>query len=34
VLYGVLLIAVVFVMPGGVISFVRRIRSRFIRFVP
>jgi len=34
VLYGVLLIVVTFVMPGGVISFVRRLRSKFIRFVP
>lgn len=33
-LYGVLLIAVVFVMPGGVIYFVRWVRSKFIRFVP
>jgi len=34
VLYGVLLILVTFVMPGGVISFVRRVRSKVVRFVP
>jgi branched-chain amino acid transport system permease protein len=33
-LYGVLLIAVVFVMPGGIAYFVRLVRSKFIRFVP
>jgi branched-chain amino acid transport system permease protein len=33
-LYGVLLIAVVFVMPGGIIYFVRLMRSKLIRFVP
>ena len=33
-LYGVLLIAVVFVMPGGVTYFVRWVRAKFIRFVP
>ena len=34
VLYGVLLIAVVFVMPGGVVSFLRLVRSKLVRFVP
>jgi branched-chain amino acid transport system permease protein len=33
-IYGLLLIVVVFVMPGGVVSFVRKVRSRFVRFVP
>ena len=33
-LYGVLLIAVVFVMPGGITYFVRLMRSKLIRFVP
>ena len=33
-LYGVLLIAVVFVMPGGIAYFVRWVRAKFIRFVP
>ena len=33
-LYGVLLIAVVFVMPGGIAYFVRLMRSKLIRFVP
>ena len=33
-LYGVLLIAVVFVMPGGIVYFVRLLRSKLIRFVP
>jgi branched-chain amino acid transport system permease protein len=33
-LYGILLIAVVFVMPGGIAYFVRLVRSRFVRFVP
>jgi branched-chain amino acid transport system permease protein len=33
-LYGILLIAVVFVMPGGIIYFVRLVRSKLIRFVP
>jgi branched-chain amino acid transport system permease protein len=33
-LYGVLLIAVVFVMPGGIAYFVRWVRSKAIRFVP
>ena len=32
--YGVVLILVVFLMPGGVISFVRRLRARVVRFVP
>lgn len=32
--YGALLIVVVFVMPGGVVSFVRALRARFVRFVP
>jgi acyl-CoA synthetase (AMP-forming)/AMP-acid ligase II/ABC-type branched-subunit amino acid transport system permease subunit len=34
VLYGAILIGVIFLMPGGVVSFVRRLRSRFVRFVP
>jgi branched-chain amino acid transport system permease protein len=34
VLYGALLIGAMFVMPGGIISFVRGLRSRFVRFVP
>ena len=29
-----LLIAVVFVMPGGIAYFVRLVRSKLIRFVP
>ena len=33
-LYGVLLIAVVFVMPGGIAYFVRWVRAKLIRFVP
>jgi branched-chain amino acid transport system permease protein len=32
--YGLILILVVFVMPGGVVSFIRGMRERFIRFVP
>jgi branched-chain amino acid transport system permease protein len=32
--YGILLIAVVFVMPGGAAWFVRFVRSKFVRFVP
>lgn len=32
VLYGALLIAAMFVMPGGIVSFVRGIRGRLIRF--
>lgn len=34
VLYGALLIGAMFVMPGGIISFVRGIRARFVRFTP
>lgn len=34
VIYGVLLIAVVFVMPGGIVWFVRLVRSKLVRFVP
>jgi len=34
VLYGALLIAAMFVMPGGIVSFVRSVRSRVIRFAP
>ncbi|MDP1793328.1 MAG: branched-chain amino acid ABC transporter permease [Acidimicrobiales bacterium] len=34
VLYGALLIAAMFVMPGGIVSFVRSLRSRLIRFDP
>jgi branched-chain amino acid transport system permease protein len=34
VLYGALLIGAMFVMPGGIVSFVRGIRSRLIRFDP
>jgi branched-chain amino acid transport system permease protein len=33
-IYGLLLIVVVFVMPGGVVSFIRRGRARLIRFEP
>jgi branched-chain amino acid transport system permease protein len=32
VAYGLLLIGAMFVMPGGIISFVRGIRRRFVRF--
>jgi branched-chain amino acid transport system permease protein len=32
--YGILLIAVVFVMPGGIVWFVRFVRSKLVRFVP
>jgi branched-chain amino acid transport system permease protein len=32
--YGILLIAVVFVMPGGVVWFIRFVRSKFVRFQP
>jgi branched-chain amino acid transport system permease protein len=32
--YGLVLIVVVFVVPGGVIAFVRKIRSGYIRFTP
>ncbi len=34
VLYGALLIGAMFVMPGGIVSFVRGIRSRIVRFAP
>jgi branched-chain amino acid transport system permease protein len=34
VVYGLLLIGVVFVMPGGIIWFVRLVRSRIVRFAP
>jgi branched-chain amino acid transport system permease protein len=34
VLYGALLIGAMFVMPGGIISFVRSVRARVVRFVP
>ncbi len=34
VLYGALLIAAMFVMPGGIISFVRNLRSRLVRITP
>lgn len=33
-LYGVILVAFVFLMPGGIMSFVRSARLRLIRFVP
>jgi branched-chain amino acid transport system permease protein len=32
--YGLLLIVTVFVMPGGAVSFVRRLRVRVVRIVP
>jgi branched-chain amino acid transport system permease protein len=32
--YGILLIAVVFVMPGGVVWFIRYVRSKLVRFTP
>jgi len=32
--YGILLIAMMFVMPGGIMWFVRFARSKFVRFVP
>ncbi|MBA2953205.1 branched-chain amino acid ABC transporter permease [Nocardioides sp. MAH-18] len=32
--YGAVLILVVFVMPGGVVTFVRRLRARFVVVVP
>ena len=32
--YGILLIAVVFVMPGGVVWFIRFVRSKLVRFQP
>ena len=31
-IYGLLLIVVVFVMPGGIVSFIRRGRARLVRF--
>ena len=34
VFYGSLLIAVMFVMPGGITSFIRILRGRLVRFVP
>ena len=34
VLYGVALIAVILAMPGGVVSFARKLRGRFVLFVP
>lgn len=34
IFYGALLIAVMFVMPGGIMSFVRSVRARVIRFEP
>jgi hypothetical protein len=34
VLYGVLLLIVVFVMPGGVIDGIRRLRTRVVRIRP
>jgi hypothetical protein len=34
VLYGALLIGAMFVMPGGIVSFVRSVRSRLVRFTP
>ena len=33
-LYGVLLLAVVFVLPGGVIDGIRRLRTRVVRILP
>jgi hypothetical protein len=33
-LYGLLLLVVVFVLPGGVIDGIRRVRSRIVRVVP
>jgi branched-chain amino acid transport system permease protein len=33
-LYGLLLILVVYVMPGGITYFVRLVRSKLVRFVP
>jgi hypothetical protein len=33
-LYGVLLLAVVFVLPGGAIDGIRRVRSRIVRIIP
>lgn len=34
ILYGALLIGAMFVMPGGIVSFVRGLRSRLVRFAP
>jgi hypothetical protein len=34
VVYGALLIGAMFVMPGGIASFVRSVRSRLVRFAP
>jgi branched-chain amino acid transport system permease protein len=34
VLYGVALIAVILAMPGGAVSFARKLRGRFVLFVP
>jgi len=33
-LYGVLLLAVVFVLPGGVVDGIRRLRMRVVRILP
>ena len=33
-LYGILLLVVVFVLPGGVIDGIRRVRMRIVRVVP
>jgi hypothetical protein len=33
-LYGVLLLAVVFALPGGVMDGIRRLRTRIVRIVP
>jgi branched-chain amino acid transport system permease protein len=34
VVYGALLIGAMFVMPGGIVSFVRSLRDRVVRFTP
>lgn len=34
VIYGVLLILLVFVLPGGIVDGFRRIRARFVRVIP
>ncbi|MEY2418374.1 MAG: hypothetical protein QOG90_1054, partial [Actinomycetota bacterium] len=34
VVYGALLIGAMFVMPGGIVSFVRSVRNRLVRFAP
>jgi branched-chain amino acid transport system permease protein len=34
VLFGLLLIILVFVLPGGIIDGLRRLRARFVRVVP